>query len=497
MEETDYRNAASYELSLVDNEHLSAKVVASEKQGSLGEPILLENVKWFCNVRWAIAGLFAVFGLLCLFPEMLQSVGLRAHASWPFITSLVLILANAGFLMHARHLEGLNICIRAKKNLWVQILVDLLVVTVVVHYVGSIETSAPFLYLFHVILACIFFSSRESLGVVLVALVLYASCIIFEKAGLVSPAGVYADIGPRGHIENSSAFFLIMISNVGIWFVVWYLTSRLSAMVRAREEELVETNVRLLETQKEKTHHMLRTTHELKSPFSAIHANAQLLSKGHCGTLSDEAIDVVRRISARCRRLTRVIQEMLQLANLSFEKMEAFDWDEIDLGGILEWVREQCQNQVAKERQIVIEGNIEHVSAIGVEDHLKMLFDNLVSNAVLYSHKGGRVKLLCNASAANGPVVVIEDHGIGIPEEKLPHIFDEYYHTDEAVKHNKASTGLGLAIVKRIVGTHGIHLTVQSKQDVGTRVELRFGKTKVNQAESFGREANNGVCDDS
>ena len=90
---------------------------------------------------------------------------------------------------------------------------------------------------------------------------------------------------------------------------------------------------------------------------------------------------------------------------------------------------------------------------VAVEDHIKMLFTNLLSNAVIYSHEKGRVSVECKPSKETGPVITIEDRGIGMPADKLPKIFDEYYRTDEAARHNKTSTGLGLTIVHHVAQT--------------------------------------------
>jgi signal transduction histidine kinase len=68
----------------------------------------------------------------------------------------------------------------------------------------------------------------------------------------------------------------------------------------------------------------------------------------------------------------------------------------------------------------------------------------------------------------------VEDEGIGIPAEKLPRIFDDYYRTEEAVRHNKDSTGLGLAIVRHVATSHRIRVRVESAPGRGTAVTLRF-----------------------
>lgn len=493
---TDKGSSAAniYELPLPSGESAVVKSTEREGRNSLPETILLRNVLWFCRLRWVIAVLFACFGSLRFFPEILQYLGLKMETSWPFVTAAGVGLANIGFLIHSRILAGSLTSARAKMNLWVQIFFDLFIITMVVHHIGSIETYAPFAYLFHVVLACIFFSRVESFVVTAASSALYVILIVLEESHLINAAGIYADPVLRGHIEGTPLSFLIVISAIVIWFVVWHLASYLSAMVRERDHELVEANRRLVEAQKTKNMHMLRTAHELKAPFSAIHANAQLLSKGYCGHLTDEALDVVRRISARCSRLAAEIQEMLQLANLN-DRRERLCWDELDLAEILDWTVHQVQ-QVAEEHEVKIESSVQPVKVVGVRDHLKMFFENILFNAILYSHKGGQVKVYCGPRNGDNAVVTVEDHGIGIAGDKLPHIFDEYYRTDEAAKHNRGSTGLGLSIVEHISRTHGIRVLVESEPGKGTKFTMNFGRTETGSKSTAERGVNNGVFAD-
>ena len=117
-----------------------------------------------------------------------------------------------------------------------------------------------------------------------------------------------------------------------------------------------------------------------------------------------------------------------------------------------------------------------------------MLLDNLLSNAVSYSHEGGSIYVECDRPAGAGPTVTIEDHGIGIPEHKLPLIFNEYYRTDEAARFNKESTGLGLTIVKHIAQQYGIDLCVESRVDEGTKFVLQIPRSLCVEGYSRGRE---------
>ncbi|MGD1002709.1 MAG: HAMP domain-containing sensor histidine kinase, partial [Candidatus Brocadiia bacterium] len=205
--------------------------------------------------------------------------------------------------------------------------------------------------------------------------------------------------------------------------------------------------------------------------------NVHLLLHGHCGTLPTDATDALNRIAGRCRRLAAQIQEMLQLANIETPDERNSRWADLDLTEAVRWSLAEVQ-PLAEEREVVVEHDLRSARTSGVEDHVKMLLLNLLSNAVIYSNRGGRVHVRCLSGAGNGPIVTIEDHGIGIPPEKLPRIFEEYYRTAEAVRHNRESTGLGLAIVRRVAETHGIQIRVESEAGVGTKFILGFSSAE-------------------
>ncbi len=486
----------SYELPLAADRVPPPETTTGETGIALSEPLLIKNVVLFCRLRWIVVGTFAAFGILSLFPDLFRVVSFRPYVKWPFAIAGILALTNLAYLWHARRLAGPETPQCAKGNLWAQIILDLLILTVVIHFAGSLETYVPFTYLFHIVLACIFLPRSQSLAVTMIASGLYVGCVGVEVTGIIPSVGIYAGTGLReliGLTRGVSAVYVM--SALGVWVVVWHLTSHLSTMVRQGSYELAETNRRLLKVQEEKMKHMLRTTHELKAPFAAIHANAQLLLCGHCGKLSEAALNVASRIARRCRKLTKEIQEMLQLANLSSQSEEPLQWTELDLGSVLNWCIEDVQ-KVAEEYGIAIDDNDLHPApTMGVEDHLKILFSNLLSNAVLYSRRGGTVHIRCGDLPADGIVVIIEDHGIGIPEDKLSRIFDEYYRTDEAARHNEVSTGLGLAIVRQIAEMHGIFIRVESNLGNGTKFTLRFGGERVTRQENIEikQEANHGI----
>ncbi len=440
----------------------------------LPEDIRRKNIRWLCFLRWIVTGLIISFGIINITSNLPEMLGLHSNHRWPFALATILAIANICFLAHARMLAKETGIAKATLNLWAQIIFDLLMLTVVVHYLGSLETPVSFAYLFHIVLGCIFFSRGRAFVVTLIASVCYVVCVTLEQMQILSPAGIYADSVLRGYITQSPGLLALdMTWNILTWVAVWYLTSHLSGLVRERDFELAHKNRRLVEAREEKAKHILRTTHELKAPFAAVHANVQLLLKGYCGDISDQVKEVLLRISARCRRLATEIQEMLQLANLRAVRPETLPRIELDLADIIRHSVEQ-QQALAQERGVAIDVDLEPAPATAVKDHMQMLFSNLLSNAIVYSHRDGKIRIECRRAPGPGPRVIFEDNGIGIPEQKLPHIFNEYYRTDEAARHNKESTGLGLSIVRRVADTHNIRVRVESRFGAGAKFTLDF-----------------------
>jgi signal transduction histidine kinase len=302
---------------------------------------------------------------------------------------------------------------------------------------------------------------------------MYFVCVALETAGIVAPQSIWALL-PLARSNFPAAMLAAHTASVAfVSLTIWFLASRLAGELQRRDATLAATNQRLLAATDERARHMLQTTHQLKAPFAAIHANTQLLLGGYCGRLPDESQQVVSQISARCEVLSRQIKDMLQLANLRSVAQDspqaaAIDLQEVVRGCIL------ALEPVAAKRGIGFVENLAPATIHGVPDHVVMMIDNLVSNAVAYSQDGQKVAVACRPQESGGAVVTVEDAGIGIPTTKLPLIFDDYFRTAAAVKHNKASTGLGLAIVRQVALAGKVGVRVESAPQQGTLFTIEF-----------------------
>jgi two-component system, OmpR family, phosphate regulon sensor histidine kinase PhoR len=458
-------NRSAYDLPLVAPAAVDPADTASDGL------LLRHHAEWFCKLRWLVVAAMVALALTAIAagPWLLPE-GIRLEAAWPLWVAGVLTVANSLYLWRLRAAKDRAIPAKmVRRDLWLQILFDLAVLTVVIHFLGSVETVAPLMFLFHIVLACIFFSWSQSLAITGIALAMYVSCVALETFGLVPARSVWT--------VRTDFPVAVLAAHVGsvalIALIVWFLASRLAGDLRQRDAELAATNRRLMAATDERARHMLQTTHQLKAPFAAIHANTQLLLAGCCGKLPDEALRVIGQISARCELLSREIKAMLQLANLRSSSQAAPQPTKLDLDVILRACVAAIEPLAAK-RGIHFREAISCASIRGVQDHVVMMLDNVLANAVAYSYDRQEVSVTCRPTQSGGAVVAVEDAGIGIPAAKLPQIFDDYYRTVEAARHNKASTGLGLAIVRQAAMAGKVRVHVESAPQQGTRFILDF-----------------------
>jgi signal transduction histidine kinase len=438
--------------------------------------LLRENIVWFCFLRWLVVATMLGLALLAwVAGDRILPYGIRLEAAWPLGVAGGLAILNVMYLVMARTAARQQRCAALlMRNLWAQIVLDLVVLTVAVHYLGSLETYAPFMYLFHIVLACIFFPHARSLTVTLLAVGMYVGCVFLESAGIAGPSSSLASsLTPdRGRMS-----WLVLTSYVGsmafISGTVWYLASRLAGALRDRDRALAAINRRLVAATEERARHMLRTTHQLKAPFAAIHANAQLLLDGYCGEIAAGPAAVIQQIAARCELLSREIKAMLQLTNLRSSAQAPPAAVSVDLPVVIRACLANLAPQAAK-RAINVEEDLSSASVCAVEDHAIMIIENVLANAINYSHDGQRVLVRCRAETDGGAIVTVRDWGIGIAAEKLPRIFEDYFRTGEAAKHNGASTGLGLSILRQAAFMNKVGVRVESAPGKGTLFSLHF-----------------------
>jgi two-component system NtrC family sensor kinase len=206
-------------------------------------------------------------------------------------------------------------------------------------------------------------------------------------------------------------------------------------------------------------------SHELRVPLTFIKGYVDLLREGAFGEIKPEQEEPLDIIAKRTDRIGRLVSDMLTLQRLESEGIE---FTEVNLEEIAHTAVEDAR-AAAQRAGVVIEEEIpENLPPIlGGPDQLPRVFDNLLSNAIKFSPDGGRITLRIQKEAEQINVYV-SDTGIGIPRDKLEHLFARFYRASGSESRRIAGTGLGLSIVKAIVEAHGGQVSVQSQEGKGS-----------------------------
>lgn len=441
---------------------------------ALGFRLLNRNILWFIQLRWIVIGILLLLALLVAL-RITHHLRLELGISWLLGLAGFLGLANLGFRWHAHGLQESRLA-PVHVNLWGQIALDLLAVSVVVHHVGSTHTYAPFLYVIHVALACIFFGHRESLLVLVLAVTLYLGCIGLEISGVAAEHDVFA---AGEHQRLPAAVLAVHVaSGILLWVAIWALVSHLSSNLRQRQREVMEAQRQTLETFRQAQEHMRHTAHQMKAPLDAIRSTVSLIDSGYAGEVSPKADQLLERITARATALSAFVGDVLQLAHLKAGDRLEGHREQLDLAEVVQQSAKALQEQ-AQARQIHLQVTTQPSPLRGDREGLQMMVDNLLTNAITYSHPGGKVQVRCQPDLQTATVLEVSDQGIGIPPQKLPKIFDEYYRTSEAKAHNRESTGVGLAIVREVARRHDCQITVSSEPERGTSFTMTFPANNV------------------
>jgi len=444
----------------------------------LSDQVLTGNAHWFIVFRWAVIGvllLFQVFALIA--SDTLTEIGITHQQGWPVAITALLCIANILYI-YALDFRPQTRYNSPSINIWTQIIVDLLCLSVVVHFVGSIATPAPFFYVLHIALSCIFFSTVESLIVTGMVCVMYGIVLLIENPLLfLTHQSILISDAAALHPLKIDILLWMFTLDV-LFFVVWYVVSRLSIVVRANERHLLDAYEQISRAQVEKDRYAVLMTHQLKAPLDAIRSKINLIKGNYCGEAPPEIRDVLLKIDYRASGMAALILDVLKLERLKAAARDPGSLERVNV----ELIIRKCIDKlkpIAKSRHIIIKPSIEDFIVDGIPSQFEILFENIISNAIAYSYDGASVEVsaLFDIRDSSATVSVI-DHGIGIADKDLPHIFDEYFYTPRAALHNRTSSGIGLSIVKTVAENNKLHIKVSSEQNVGTIFSVTLQNAK-------------------
>lgn len=237
--------------------------------------------------------------------------------------------------------------------------------------------------------------------------------------------------------------------------------------IEAQAESLAQTKAELERLDEVKSQLMLKVAHELRAPVAAVQSYINLILAGYVTT--NELKPTLSRVQDRLQEMLDLISDLLELARLKQAKDQIIkEASPQNMAEILKEVCELFREQAHEKRQSFQVEILDHPVIMADRDYLKHIWTNLISNAIKYTPEGGRVVVSLEADDRK-LIGAVADSGIGIAEEDLPHLFQDFFRTDQAKASGEIGTGLGLSIVKQIVESYGGEIRVTSRPGHGSR----------------------------
>ncbi len=255
---------------------------------------------------------------------------------------------------------------------------------------------------------------------------------------------------------------LVLVVLAGIFLIRGVLEE-----VRSREEierlarSLEAANRELKKLDQLKSEFVSMVSHQLRTPLTATKGYLSMALEGAFGAIPEELRDRLSRIYQSNERLTRFVNDILNLARIERDKIE-YTFKEINLGALLKGVLEEAA-MALKQRGLAsalnVAGDLPRIE--GDEEKLRQVFSNLLDNAIRYTPSG---KIEISASPKGKQVwVAIKDTGVGMSREDMGRIFDKFSRGKDASRVSTEGTGIGLYVAKRIAEDHGGKIRAESE----------------------------------
>lgn len=210
-------------------------------------------------------------------------------------------------------------------------------------------------------------------------------------------------------------------------------------------------------------------SHELKTPLTSIKGEAKFILRK--SRTPKEYIQSLQTIVNVANDMQEMIDNLLLFVQYSNENIQN-TFKEVELDTVLIMVLEKYDKK-AKDKNIKI--TIDKIESItyNANPHLiTIIFSNIIDNAIKYSNDNKNITI--SLFKADKIYFIVQDEGIGIPQDKLSSVTDRFYRVDQSRNKNIKGFGLGLSIVKNSVELHNASINIDSKLDVGTTVKIVF-----------------------
>ena len=428
---------------------------------------LLSQIAWFNRLRLLVAA-----GVVLLTALAAHFFALVARPLPLYALATTILAVDGAYIAMFPRLARSGVG-GVRRHVYLQIGVDLLILTALLHYTGGITNPFALFYLFHAFIAALVLSVRAAIAVALSSLGLLVLLGFAERLGWLEHRPV--PLGLMDLTEVAPVGFLVLLLAYTVTFAFSiYFVSNVLGRLRRNERQLVLLGRHLALSEKLASVGTLAAgvSHEINNPIGVIANKVQILryrvQDGDAPEKLHAELDVIEKHARRVAQITAGL--------LTFSRESPFELRPLDVPGLLREAADLVRVPFGNAGVELVCDAPPHagVAVEGSANHLLQVLINILLNAKDASPRGSVVDLRCRYG--DGEVAIaIEDRGSGIDPEHLGQVFDPFFTTKDVDK----GTGLGLAISHGIVERHRGRIEVESQVGVGTTFRVVLPTSRI------------------
>ena len=278
-------------------------------------------------------------------------------------------------------------------------------------------------------------------------------------------------------VKQQALVFLVAVSIAVLATAICYLMLHRKQREKLYTEEIRKSAEKARKANEAKTRFLFNMSHDIRTPMNAIVGFSGLLEK----SIHDEkkSLDYIKKIRVSSDILLTIINQVLEMARIESGKI-TLSSESVNIREMVEAMNTVFESSLTKKSlEYQCSLNVVHDQILCDKTKMEEIILNVVSNSIKYTNPHGKITVsideLDSEDEKNANYkVVVEDNGIGMSQDYLPHIFEEFSREHTSTETRVAGTGLGLPIVKSLVDRMGGTIEVESEEGIGTRFIMKF-----------------------
>mgnify|MGYP006287994881 CR=1 FL=1 len=429
----------------------------------------LNNViAWFITLRWiACLGVLGALAVVHFFFDF--SLPFRVL----YLLTILLILLNAGFTIYYTAVKKKNLSRGELSSLFhLQIICDYILLFLLVYFTGFLENPFSYYFVFHIMLTSFIFPQTVVLTYGGILVLLFITVSLLQYTSVLPLFTLRTETSLQSY--NELIFLRTFVLSTTIIISAYLITSiknRIEERGKAVEVELD----RYKSLDKIKSNFILQVTHELRGPLAALKGYHEMIMKGITGEIKPKTEEMLGKANRRTENLLTMIDEMIDFAYMKTEEDVQYTLHTLKLKDAIDYNVDLFETRAGRKHITIVTSCPKELEVYANRDLLNIILNNLITNAIKYSPENTTIRV--NAVEENGEVqLTVKDEGMGIDENDLDKVFEEFYRTRKALEIEKDGTGLGLPIVQRAVDSLRGKITVYSELGKGTSFHIKLPK---------------------